>query len=583
MARMIPNVVDPSVVASERRVFDAIRDAGAGRDWIVLHSLGLSSEWGGEFGEIDFVVIMPGRGIVCVEVKGGGVSVHDGVWTTRDRHGRTERLKRSPYRQAQDGMWKLLSAITKRFGVGSQEARCPIGWLAVFPDVQCPPITTEAARDEIVDRDDFDGDIGPRIHSAPSLARLLGRPDLVPPHQGVCDRIVGFLRPGFERVAAPSSQDWDAEQRIKALTEEQYEALDSLADNAACLLTGPAGTGKTLLGLESARRAAARGEDALVLCFNSHLGRFLSEAVQGFGPGRVVAGNVHAVLRERILASSLASEFARTERELAREQFYGGTFYDLGALAVEEGSERFDHIVIDEVQDIPAARVGDLVKSWERTRGGARLVMLGDFTRQALFTGASDTSTSLLAQAVGPFATFGLRLNCRNTRRIALQTATLSGLGDQRLSEKQPEGDQVSLQFYDSDKAALDHLDRIVRAVRETGQKARDVILLGPRRRENSLLADVSKVGGWPLRDLGGAGPGDLAYSTIHAFKGLERPVVILIDVEGGSPEECDALLYVGMTRARLRLFIVAPAAVRPAMEQRMAAAALAAIGVKHP
>jgi hypothetical protein len=73
MARMVPDFIDPSVVASERRVFGALRSASGSQNWTVLHSLGLSSDWTGEFGEIDFLIIMPGAGIVCVEVKGGGV------------------------------------------------------------------------------------------------------------------------------------------------------------------------------------------------------------------------------------------------------------------------------------------------------------------------------------------------------------------------------------------------------------------------------------------------------------------------------------------------------------------------------
>ena len=56
MARMVPDFIDPSVIASERRVFAALRSASAGQNWTVLHSLGLSSDWAGEFGEIDFLV-----------------------------------------------------------------------------------------------------------------------------------------------------------------------------------------------------------------------------------------------------------------------------------------------------------------------------------------------------------------------------------------------------------------------------------------------------------------------------------------------------------------------------------------------
>jgi hypothetical protein len=577
---MIPDFIDPSAIASERRVFAALQSASGGQNWTVLHSLGLSSVWTGEFGEIDFLVIMPGLGIVCLEVKGGGVSVTNGVWTTRNKRGQVETLKRSPYRQAQEGMWKLLAAIRTRFGPNSVEAQCPIGWLVIFPDVPCPPITPEATRGEIVDRDDMANDIGPRISAAPSLVQLSLRSDRTKPAIGTCARIANFLRPEFERVAAPVSTNWEAETRIRTLTEEQFEALDAISDNPMCLLRGPAGTGKTLLGIESARRAAATGRDVLVLCFNHDLGIWLAAAVEHFGPGRVIAGNVHVLLRERIRNSSLASDLAQAEAAgMDGAELFGRLYYELGPLAIDENRERFDNIVFDEVQDLPARAVGDLVSAWTSGREDFRVLLLGDFTRQALYTGSTETSVPKLQAVFGSLPVFNLRLNCRNTRRIALQTGILSGFGEQRVSDRQVEGEQVSVQYYAGRMEGLRRLERIVKLLRESGHKASEVVLLGPRRREASLVADTFSVGGWTIRYLADAKPGDLVYSTIYRFKGLERPVVIIIDAAPPSIDESDALLYVAMSRARLRLFILLPEDVRGAIEQRLALGALAAAG----
>ena len=207
-----------------------------------MHSLGFSSAWTGEFGEIDFVVIIPGLGVICIEVKGGEVSQKEGVWSTR-RHGssKVEILKRSPFRQAQEGMWKLKQALDSTFGPGSLEARCPIGWIVVLPAVDCPPVTTEFGRSEVIDQSDLARDIGDRIRSAPSIMQLASRRDLVAPAAAVCKRLVGFLRPNFERVEMASTDVWDTERRIRALTEEQYGVLDAIADNPVCLIKGPAG------------------------------------------------------------------------------------------------------------------------------------------------------------------------------------------------------------------------------------------------------------------------------------------------------------------------------------------------------
>ncbi len=214
MARMIPSVIDPQAPASERRVFEALRDLPETERWTVLHSLGLSNAYSGNYGEIDFVVFIPKVGIVCVEVKGGGVSHRDGVWTTRNRMGEVATLKRSPFRQAQDAMWKLRKAIEAQFGRNSPEAKCPVGWIVILPDILCPPPSTEFTRREVIDRNDLDGDLAAGIRNVPSLVSLLPRHDLKLPSEVVQTRVLFFVRPNFDRVMIAASNIWEAERRI---------------------------------------------------------------------------------------------------------------------------------------------------------------------------------------------------------------------------------------------------------------------------------------------------------------------------------------------------------------------------------
>ena len=90
MSKMIPSRIDESTLSSaERLVFGLLQNDPDTSDWTVLHSLGLARRENAPYGEIDFVVIIPGEGIVCMEVKGGGVSCENGVWLTRNRRGCT--------------------------------------------------------------------------------------------------------------------------------------------------------------------------------------------------------------------------------------------------------------------------------------------------------------------------------------------------------------------------------------------------------------------------------------------------------------------------------------------------------------
>ena len=134
-----PRINDDRVSAGERRVFGLLSNDPATTDWTVLHSLGLARRPTGPYGEIDFVVIIPGEGVICLEVKGGRVFCKEGVWRTMDRHGNVATLKKSPFLQARDSMFALRKAMVRHFGKAAAEARCPVGCAVVFPDVPCPP------------------------------------------------------------------------------------------------------------------------------------------------------------------------------------------------------------------------------------------------------------------------------------------------------------------------------------------------------------------------------------------------------------------------------------------------------------
>ena len=80
MATMIPARIDSDEVsAAERRVFGLLENDPGTTDWTVLHSLGIARRATGPYGEIDFVIIIPAKGVICLEVKGGRLSCEEGV------------------------------------------------------------------------------------------------------------------------------------------------------------------------------------------------------------------------------------------------------------------------------------------------------------------------------------------------------------------------------------------------------------------------------------------------------------------------------------------------------------------------
>src|SRR6516162_216785 len=163
MAKMIPAQIDAGVSAGERRVFSLLENDPDTSSWTVLHSLGLARRTTGPYGEIDFVVIIPGEGIICLEVKGGRVSCEAGTWRTMNRLGDVAVLKKSPFLQVRNAMFALRKAIVGHFGEYAPESSCPVGCAVVFPDVPCPPLTPEFERSDVIDFDDLRGPISRSI------------------------------------------------------------------------------------------------------------------------------------------------------------------------------------------------------------------------------------------------------------------------------------------------------------------------------------------------------------------------------------------------------------------------------------
>ena len=98
MAKMIPVQMDSDGISmAEQRIFGLLKTDPATKNWTVLHSLGLARRLDGPYGEIDFVVIVPTEGVVCLEVKGGRVSCQSGVWQTMNRYGKPRRAEEKSF------------------------------------------------------------------------------------------------------------------------------------------------------------------------------------------------------------------------------------------------------------------------------------------------------------------------------------------------------------------------------------------------------------------------------------------------------------------------------------------------------
>lgn len=557
MAKMIPAQPGESTVsAAECKIFELLANDPDTRDWTVIHSLGLSRRGHKPYGEIDFIVLIPGGGVFCLEVKGGRVACHEGVWTTTSREDKTEQMKRSPFMQVREGMFAVKNAVEKNFDAAHPAVTTVFGCGVIFPDIRFTMQSPEWEPWEVIDQHDLQRPISVALkRMAGEQRKKLGLPDSVTePSLATIRSIRQFLRPDFEAIVTKSTLVHETEERLLKLTEEQYEALDLLADNERCLFEGAAGTGKTMLALEYARRSARAGHRTLLLCYNKLLGdwfraRIAESALQNFLNG----GRYYQFLRETILRSSFAGEFVGKEQDHSGDELFHNIYPFYGQLALEELNEPYDVIVIDEAQDLLKQSILDVVNVWLKGGlAGGRWAIFGDFLRQAIFENSSrEQLKELLNSFCRDYAKGSLRLNCRNTRRIGEETALLSGFESPPYRMGQVEGPAVDYHYYHSDGEQAAVLSATLRGLLRDGVKADDLVLLSRLRLENSCASQLVDESEFRLVEVGAVKPDRsripiISFATIQAFKGMESPVVVLCDVdriEGREPQSLGSML----------------------------------------
>lgn len=537
----------------EKELYAALQGSSDTDGWLVLHSLSIANHVRQVEGEADFVVIVPDTGIVFIEVKSHRSIDRraDGAWIL----GKETPTSRGPFQQSKEGMYSLRHyLVTKRADLRSIPMVSAVWFTSVRARTMLPP-SPEWHDWQVLDSED--------LKSAPDAIRrtlALGTKHLgakvkyfasggVGPDAEAAERIATLLRPKFEMTIVSGDRRHARKSQLITFVEEQYLALDAASENRAALFSGPAGSGKTLLAMESARREIATGNQGRLLCFNRLLGKRLASDMTGLDG--LTVGTFHQELL-RLAGLTRAPEQADSD-------FWD---YELPERAIEvliEGGKAFtsDFLIVDEIQDIATEQYLDVLDLM--VAGGlkeGRLLLFGDFERQSIFE--NEGGRERLRGRVPYLSSHKLTQNCRNLPRIGYQVNLLSHLqpGYQRFLRFDDGIDPVFRQYQPGhDQSAL--LAAAVRNLKDEGYELNEIMVLSPLQdgstaastKDPWLRQILKPADGLPAR------PGQVQYSTIHAFKGLEAPAVVVTDLDQTETTyNFDSLLYIGLTRATDRL-----------------------------
>ncbi len=524
--KMIPSTPYPTRSNAEKALFDRLRmafETGSGPRLTAFHSMNLTRHPENRFGEADFVIVGP-AGVLVLEVKGGRISCEAGDWFTVNQFGEHNRLNRSPFSQAESAMHALRKRVEAELPPALW-SQLTWGYGVVFPDcdwtvssVEWEPVMVADSR-KMRDLERW----------LTGLYRFWRDRDQHRHHDAGHEAVAAVnavLRPEFD-VGIPLHVTLDGlEQRAASLTADQMTLMDFVEGRARVICSGGAGTGKTFLALELARRWSASGSKVLLACQSPWLKRWLEKKCAI--PGVTVS-------------------LARAVRTAARRAHV----------------DRFDALIVDEGQDLlDMSALEQLDGALKDGLEQGRWCFFHDFNNQAGYWTPDPDALALLQSYCPDPAPLPLRKNCRNTLQIMGKIQTL--LGADMGSRGTGDGPEViDRDAADREAAASILADELRRLTGPGGLAFSEITLLSPlplAESSVSLLpdrvsADIIELDEYALLSFP---PGGISFAEIKQFKGLENECVILVDLP--RPVNPDASLpdhYVGMTRARSLLITI--------------------------
>lgn len=482
--------------------------------------------------EVDFVVAIEGAGIVCLEVKGGDVW-HDGDTWWQRRRGHEHKIH--PVRQAREACYALRDFIEK--DVRWSQGRLRWDHVVVFPNAEIDAdfALPECPRWKVIDRSDLETLVDRLKHVL--VRQELDRPLLS--QQGIDQLSTALSGRGLPQrsVVARALANEDA---ADALTEHQGVVLDAIQLLNRVAIRGGAGSGKTFLAMEQARRLSAKGQRVALVCYSHGLASYL-ERVTATWPRRHQPGYVgefHDLGKmwgapegpDESIASAETSQFWEHDLPLQMAEL---------AMELDHG-HRFDSIVVDEAQDFADSWWEPLLIALKDPDDGGIYVFTDEGQRVFDRHGAPPV----------PLVPLILDHNVRNTRQIANAFQPLVDHPMRFLGGEGPTVKFVACARED----ALGVGDDEVELLLEEGWRPEDVALLTTGSRHPEQIAR-QKAGHraywdsfWDVEQV--------FYGHVLGFKGLERRAVVVVVNDTSQFERSRERLYVGLSRARDQLVV---------------------------
>lgn len=566
MVRMIPPYARDGANVSEQKIFDALDGLQGHDDWIAIHSLSVARHATAFAGEADFIVLVPGRGILVIEAKAPSyVEYEAGDWYLD----RVPSPHKDPLKQL-DGVRRSIRGYLKNADLLHGDE--PIARLVWFTTLGRHQFENKTPGDLQF----FEWELGWKEDLAKPAWLIEKTLDEYSGWFATVDEVsndpAAFTSEHAQAITAAlvgdfTAKETEAERRQERRATEtrllasQQVVLELTDTNDHVYFDGPAGTGKSYLIANTARRFNREGRKTLVACWNVLMAEELQQFVGGLPHVEVTDVNALMLRLAGLPTNPLDAGRDWYTRELPE--------LALQTLTDKPYLGDYEAICVDEFQDIAGnPLLLDLIFALAGTKrpDGTRIVFAGDSRQQIMRrTDEQVNAYTIARERIPDLVHVRVRRNCRSA------PALLSGV-------EHVLGQKIGFTGHRVAKSTPGGLDVVpVKEGRETAALAgalksllqqyspEDIVILSPFAERRSLVGrflargEQSADERWLRKQLQAEGmPGRVRWRSIFKFKGLDADAVIITDLGEEAKDfvvseglDWQDLLYVGLTRAK--------------------------------
>jgi hypothetical protein len=514
MARMIPEKLSSTTRSKAEKTLFQIFEKNLSDDYVVFHGVWWQHiKYIVQDREADFIIIHPERGILILEAKGGHITYDhlNMAWYQYQ-----DKMKISPFKQAKEIKFKFLDFLSKHNDFKNKDFF--IGHCVAFPDIDdvANNLPSEAPQEILLLRPQL-GNISGWISSVFDYY-YKGQKVFIKLGEQRTDSIINLISPSTVFKKYIVNDIGENNQEILQLTEKQFDILNNLCKHTECIVQGCAGSGKTQLAIEKARRLCQHLVKTLVICKSNNLSLYLAASLQD------------EIKRGYCVVSSFEEIYPRKSQ----------LTFD------------FTAIILDEGQDFEFKETNYLKK------------LIPDDGIFYIFQDSNQKfskNANKFALQVHPTV---LNKNCRNTHKIFKYAEPFVSCSHAINSSLMEGRDVVSRVYEDTDDIFIVLQEDITNLVNNHHVSPNQIVILTDMYPPSkSILSQYSHIDRFDLKPYSfNQDKNTIQWFNIGMYKGLESDVIMLFFEKEKKliPSNWDiADRYVGATRAKSFLVVYEP------------------------